>query len=137
MSDFINTIDVLGDEVVCAKMIDGTLTEFKDNVITSMRDNAFNTCGELTVIDLPSLTSIRGTSFGDCTKLKALILRSPTMCTLEYTSYAGPAYIYVPATLIESYKVDNMWKSGSSKFRALEDYTVDGTITGELDESKI
>jgi hypothetical protein len=29
------------------------------------------------------------------------------------------------------------WTTFSAQFRALEDYTVDGTTTGELDESKI
>lgn len=45
--------------------------------------------------------------------------------------------IYVPSALIEEYKAATNWSTYASQFRALEDYTVDGTITGELDESKI
>lgn len=46
-------------------------------------------------------------------------------------------YIYVPSALVESYKVATGWSTIADKFRALEDYTVDGTISGALDETKI
>jgi hypothetical protein len=49
----------------------------------------------------------------------------------------GKGYIYVPRTLVNSYKTATNWSVYANQFRALEDYTVDGTITGELDESKI
>lgn len=39
--------------------------------------------------------------------------------------------------LVDTYKADTNWSTYAAQFRALEDYTVDGTITGELDESKI
>jgi hypothetical protein len=44
-------------------------------------------------------------------------------------------YIYVPSNLVSNYS--NQWKDTGAQFRALEDYTVDGTITGELDPAKI
>ena len=76
--------------------------------------------------------------------LIALILRSETMATLAGTNAlsstpiaSGTGYIYVPSALIEDYKVATNWSTYADQFRALEDYTVDGTITGELDESKI
>ena len=44
----------------------------------------------------------------------------------------------MPRALIEEYKADANWSSFELiQFRALEDYTVDGTIMGELDETKI
>ena len=49
----------------------------------------------------------------------------------------GTCYIYVPSSLIEQYKSDREWSKITNQIRALEDYTVDGTITGELDERKI
>ena len=49
----------------------------------------------------------------------------------------GEGYIYVPRALVDSYKVATNWSSWATQFRALEDYTVDGTTTGELDETKI
>jgi hypothetical protein len=50
---------------------------------------------------------------------------------------AGTGYIYVPTALIEEYKSATNWSTYATQFRALEDYTVDGTFTGELDETKI
>jgi hypothetical protein len=50
---------------------------------------------------------------------------------------SGTGYIYVPAALIDSYKTETNWSAFAAQYRALEDYTVDGTVTGEMDESKI
>ena len=50
---------------------------------------------------------------------------------------SGTGYIYVPRALVDSYKVATNWATYAAQFRALEDYTVDGTVTGDLDESKI
>ena len=49
----------------------------------------------------------------------------------------GTGYIYVPAALVSSYEAATNWSTLAGQFRALEDYTVDGTTTGELDPSKI
>ena len=78
-------------------------------------------------------------------ELKSLILRNPNaVCTLSNKNafnnssiLNGTGYIYVPSALIEQYKVATNWSTYASQFRALESYTVDGTITGELDEAKI
>lgn len=88
---------------------------------------------------------ISGASFLRCNTLSTLIIRSTvTVCRLsevdafEDTPIAdGDGYIYVPRALIEDYKVANNWSAFASQFRAIEDYTVDGTVTGELDSSKI
>lgn len=50
---------------------------------------------------------------------------------------SGTGYIYVPRALVDSYKTAENWSTFASQFRALEDYTVDGTVTGDLGESKI
>ena len=49
---------------------------------------------------------------------------------------SGNGYIYVPFALIEQYKAATNWSTYAAQFRALEDYTVDGTITGGLDPAK-
>lgn len=165
MSDFINTIDILGDNAVCNSIIQKTVTEFKDNVITSVEKNAFVECSELVSVVLPSVVSIDNGVFRSCTKLtsldllsvakigdaaingcsslQALIVRSDAVCSISYNNFSNPGllqaggYIYVPRELMESYKTASNWNLASGRFRALEDYTVDGTITGELDETKI
>lgn len=160
MSEFINTIDQLGDEVVAKSIIDKSITELKDNVVTTIGDYAFNKCTNLEILDLPSVTSINKCAFSNCAALTKLILRSNTLCTLKdtnafwytpiarYTSIYNDTshpngHIYVPRALLSDddatmdYRRATNWTSLSSKFRALEDYTVDGTTTGELDSTKI
>ena len=75
---------------------------------------------------------------------KALILRhTERLCVCEHNQFiqgfsnVDPGYIYVPATLLDSYKTATNWSTYADKFRVLEDYTVDGTTTGELDMTKI
>lgn len=167
MSEFINTIDVLGDDVVTDSIITGTITEFKDDALTNLRTGAFAYCTSLVEVDLPNLTRFGSYVFNYCSSLKKVsssaasighelfrrgcgsldtfILRNTeTIPTIVSTNVfnstiisSGAGYIYVPKALLESYKVASNWSAFATKFRALEDYTVDGTVTGDLDESKI
>jgi hypothetical protein len=93
---------------------------------------------------LPAVTTIGSSVFTSCNKLTALILREQSkVCSLagynalSYSSIPTIGYIYVPSALVERYKVATNWSEFAARFRALEDYTVDGTTTGELDPSKI
>ena len=49
----------------------------------------------------------------------------------------GIGYIYVPRSMVDTLKSATNWSIYASQIRALEDYTVDGTTTGALDETKI
>ena len=88
-------------------------------------------------IDMTAVTKISDQSFS--TNTKRLILRSNSVVTLGGKSniISTTGHIYVPRALVEDYKVATNWSNFATQFRALEDYTVDGTITGELDETKI
>lgn len=108
----------------------------------------FQGCKSLTTFDITAATSIgngNNNMFNGCTSLKSVLIRnSSTMCALQNTAIfsntliaSGTGYIYVPSSLIDTYKANGNWSTYANQFRALEDYTVDGTITGELDESKI
>ena len=212
MAEFINTIDVLGDDAVVDSIIDRTITEFKDNAISKIGSYAFKQCKELSVVELPNVETLEQYAFEDCVslervylprfatksnvnglftgctaltdvhvpllqyvgwsmfrycynlekidlpcvtfinalafsgkdskntcKLKALILRSETLCGLGTTSAlgetaieSGTGYIYVPRDLVDSYKTATNWSTYATQFRALEDYTVDGSITGKF-----
>lgn len=128
------------------------LTDINLPLCKTIDNYAFYQCSSLEVLDLPSVTYIGNKSnsnynyvFTYCNKLKALILRSPTMCELNTNTNvftntpitSGSGYIYVPSALLQTYKANAKWSSYSSKFRALENYTVDGTITGAIDKTKI
>lgn len=218
MTEFINTVDVIGDDEMCDRIIMRTVTEYKENRITKVGVNAFFKCTELTTVDIPEVvtieraafeqcskltsvnapnassigqvafqkctalervcfpalieipgfdrnyslgsfsfnttleyvdlpvcTKIFGYSFNDSTSLTTLILRNDAqVCTLQNINAfdatpisTGTGYIYVPRALLEDYKVATNWSTYANQFRAIEDYTVDGTVTGEFDESKL
>lgn len=96
-------------------------------------ENAFYGCSALSLVDLSSATGISDAFYGSA--LIALCIRTNTVCqTYESMYLPRSCYVYVPAALVEEYKMAEIWENYASKFRALEDYTVDGTITGELNE---
>jgi hypothetical protein len=132
------------------------LTTVDFPLVTNVGSCAFQHCDVLTTVDFPSLTYIGYGAFQYCYKLIALILREEEMCTLgspnvfDYcyhivgtvnTTYnpdgLKDGYIYVPSALMETYQSGANWSKYSTQFRALEDYTVDGTISGALDLNKI
>lgn len=103
----------------------------------------FNNCYNLKIAKFEALTYLNGAIFGG-SGIKTLVISTPTICEMltidalmNTPIYNGTGYIYVPKSLIEGYKVATNWSAYADQFRALEDYTVDGTTTGELDESKI
>jgi hypothetical protein len=107
----------------------------------------FYGCSSLPNVDLPQgITKVVTTMFKGCTVLKTLILRRESICTLSATdAFDGTPFasggtggkVLVPRALIESYETATNWSTlyaaGTCTFLALEDYTVDGTITGEID----
>lgn len=142
------------------------LTNVSMPCLTSLESYAFSTCSKLKsvyfpevtvvkssclantlieILDLPKITRIESTGLTNMTVLKALVIRNTeSICgvtstnSLNYTPIAsGTGYIYVPSALVDSYKSATNWSPFAAQIRALEDYTVDGTLTGALDETKI
>ena len=162
---FVNTVDLIGDETLSAQIINRTVTEIIDNAVKTIEEYAFRECNALikvkfnsvvTVLDqafyeckkmieadLPAVKNIDRFAFRSCSALAALILRGGTVPTLNSSALNGSkiangtGYIYVPRALVDTYKAATNWSTYAAQFRALEDYTVDGTTTGELDPTKI
>ena len=113
--------------------------------VTGVGAYAFYRCSGIQIADFSVLTSSIGmNAFNSCSALKSFILRTGTMVSLSSINAfsgtpiaSGTGYIYVPSALVDTYKSATNWSTYATQFRALENYTVDGTITGELDESKI
>ena len=113
--------------------------------LTSVSTQTWYSCSKLKHADCGQLANISAQTFNACTALESLILRkTSSICTLSNANGVsgsgigkGTGYVYVPSALIETYKTATNWSTFANQFRALEDYTVDGTVTGELDESKI
>lgn len=116
---------------------------------TSIGNSAFSNCTKLTFADLGNCKSLDRYALRNNSLLATVILRSETICTcalnvLDSTPIAkGTGYIYVPRALLSDTDSTSDYRQATNlarfatQFRVLEDYTVDGTITGELDLSKI
>lgn len=133
------------------------LTDCQIPKCTGIEKSAMQMCYRLVQMYLPCVTTIEASAYSSCRSLKALVLSNANaVVTLENTnafsscyhilgtknSSYNPSglkdgYFYVPSALLEDYKVATNWSTYATQFRALEDYTVDGTVTGKLDESKI
>ena len=96
------------------------ITKFKNTFITKMGDRFLQKCTSLTSVNFTNLTSAGDYLLGGCTSLQSVYLRSTTMCILSgYTGLPSTVSIYVPASLIDSYKTANYWKEYASNFKAL------------------
>lgn len=77
----------------------------------------------------------------NCSGLQALILRwnsvipaNTAMSNIFSGSgiASGTGYIYVPSSLVASYQAANYWSAYSAKIRAIESYSTDGTVDGDI-----
>lgn len=112
--------------------------------VTWFANAALSYCENLYLLDFPKLSSIGSFGFAGDTSLIALVLRNTDkVVTLSANHFAfdgtpiaaGSGYIYVPSALVSAYKADSQWSAYASQILPLEDYTVDGTVTGEFTDA--
>jgi hypothetical protein len=161
-------------EEAVASLLDNTMTELSNSIVTSLRTRACQGCNKLVNVNLPNvislgsyafyqcsglvtaklpkLISVSTQAFYSCTKLQhadcgllgnipaqtfnacaaltELILRKTgSICTLSNVNGVnnspigkGTGYVYVPASLVDSYKAATNWSTFAAQFRAIEDY---------------
>ena len=160
------TVNVSGDTTIEDGLVTKSLEHYENDRVTLLPSYAFHNWtvpfslrfpnvttlglytfmnnGKLVSIDFGSTVTVKTYAFYKNTALTALIFRSNELCPLSVTNAftgsaiaSGTGYIYVPSALLEEYKAATNWSTHAAQFRALEDYTVDGTTTGALDETKI
>ena len=106
--------------------------------LTTICNNAFEGCrfeGSGCVLQLPSsVTTIGNNTFG---YVRHVILTSPSIISIEQNTFRqGFTNLYVPANLVEMYKVRTNWSNYEDCIRSIDDYPfnpVDGTIGEAVD----
>jgi hypothetical protein len=98
---------------------------------TRIEESAFSSCAKLTTVDFYLVNYIGKEAFDYCKQLDKIILRNTEKVCDLYNASAfgrntpvanGTASIYVPASLIESYKSTSPWNQlDSSMFKSIED----------------
>jgi hypothetical protein len=119
----------------------------------------FRECNKLQKIDITHYKAVYSHySIGcsNCYSLKTIIIRSfGEKYILDSSAFSNcyhllgtvnstynpngdkDCYIYVPRDMVDTLKSATNWSTYADQIRALEDYTIDGTTTGDLDESKV
>ena len=105
------------------------LTTVSFPVATTIGNHAFHSCRSLTTVSFPKVTTIGSCAFYSCYNLKSLYLTGSSLCKLfnsnaftstpigGYLASAGTyGSIYVPASLLASYKKATNWTYFSSRF---------------------
>ena len=126
---YVNTADIVGEEALEDGFIMRTLTEFCDDRIVKVRNDAFRQCKSMSFVDLPSVTDIGSAAFYECSALVTVIIRTESLCALGSTSVfsgtpisSGDGFVYVPAALVSAYKTATNWSAIADQIRAIEDY---------------
>lgn len=104
------------------------LTDVSVPKASIINGNAFMRCSKLTVLSFPVCTVISSAAFSGCQKLSALILANPSVCNLSNSNALsgtaiknGNGYVYVPSSLVASYKAATNWTYYSNQISAIED----------------
>lgn len=127
--------------------------------VTTM-SSSFRGCYKLKIVDISryniSSTTNSNSMCNSCYSLKAFVIRSfGSNYVLNSNSFSDcyhllgtvnstynpdglqDGYIYVPRDMIETLSGATNWSTIATQLRALEDYTLDGTTTGDLDLAKM
>lgn len=120
----------------------GAEYKFSFPKLTSMGVNSFSNTSTVAWLDFGDMTanslSCGSGCFGSTRNLSTVIFRYQQMVPFvsgmfsESLIASGTGYIYVPKSLVDTYKTDSGWSTYASQFRAIEDYSDDGTATGEI-----
>lgn len=105
-----------------------SLTEINLPVCSSVGIYCFGFCNSLTTVSIPSCLFIGNSAFTYCSNLTSLYLGGSTVCSLggSWAFYRTPMQsstftgsfgsIYVPASLLSSYKTAQNWSYYSNRF---------------------
>lgn len=126
-----------------------SLTEFlaKNAGDGPFYDSCLGGCTALELVDVGKTYNFQRQVFVNDAALKYLVMRNRQRrmeCTYGQTTVfegsgitATTGWILVPSNMLNSYKTASGWSTYADRFVALEDYTVDGTTTGDIDRDKL
>lgn len=128
MATFINTKTTLGEDGALDALVAHELTEFNDDTITVIGQQAFQYQDTLESIYLPKVQSIAQNAFLNCSALKNLYIGTDrsTVSTLSSTnalSGTGRGLIRVPDSLVTNYRSATNWSTYAGRIYGINDST--------------
>ena len=99
-------------------------------ICKTLNSYAFQKCTAIEKLNFPMVDWLGAQVFNGCSALTALIFRVDKVCTMSNANNifastpiaSGTGYIYVPSTLVDSYKSATNWSQYAAQIRAIEDY---------------
>jgi hypothetical protein len=105
------------------------LTEANFSTYLSVGSSCFHNCYKLKTFRAYAGASFASNVFENCYELASVYLHGSEICPIAnsniflntpITGYSGrTGYIYVPSSLLTSYKTDSIWSYFSSRFKAI------------------
>lgn len=123
MTSFQNTIDTLGDEFTAMKIIDRTITEYKDDTVAEIGRDTFYDCNKLTNVDLPNITTIGSAAFQGCKALISVKLPAtpPTVGYNAFEEINAACVFYVPTGSLAAYQAASSWSKWMNTYSFVEE----------------
>lgn len=145
MAEFQNTIDLLGDDVFLGSLIDKSITEINDDVVTWVGDRRLCRCEKLISVNFPSVEQLSEFAISDCGKLESVRLPSiknmwnyalgfnpalisvtlpatpPTITTKTFDSSNSACVFHIPAGSLSAYQAATNWSALTGKYTFKED----------------
>lgn len=126
MPEYTNTRTLLGDDGALDALIAHTLTEYNDDQISTIGNNAFHYQENLESIYLPNISAIGNNAFANCTNLKRVFvgLNRSSVATLSSSnalSNTGRSIIYVPDSLVTNYRSASQWSTYADRIYGVSD----------------
>lgn len=120
----------------CSELLEFIAPKIK----TITASKPFQYCSKLKKVDLGEPTSLPSYFLANAAAVEALIIRNSSVTTASNYAINGATkiqdntggYIYVPSALVNSYKAANYWSTYANQIRAIEDYSDDGTVNGDI-----
>ena len=118
----IAAIESGGDTRMEDGLVTRTITEYSNNRVESIGSYAFVDFSRLTSVSFPAATKIGGYAFQYCSRLTTLYLTGSSLCSLAASTaftgtgiWSNKGYIYVPSSLVASYKAATNWAFFSNR----------------------
>lgn len=100
------------------------ITNINLPAVTTLGSSVFNECASLVKVDLSSITSIGSWAFSWAPSLTTVIIRTTSqVCVLNsgVFNHSDNAIIYVPDTLLDSYKTATNWTIYADRIKGLSE----------------
>ena len=95
-----------------------------------VNNSCFSYCSSLIKLKLPSVVKIDSSAFNGCSKLIALVIDKTTPPELTNINAfsntpirTGTGYIYVPDSVVDTYKAATNWSSFADQIKPISEYT--------------